>query len=95
MPEDLLFDWDSANVDHIASHRVTPAEAEQVMANDPVDLDFAIIGEEERWTAIGHTGRLRILVIVWTVRDNAIRIVTAWEAPRTLHKTYLARQGIS
>ena len=45
--------------------------------NDPQDLDFAVFGEEERWTAIGHTNRLRILLVVWTIRDDATRVVTA------------------
>ena len=32
---------------HIDRHKVTPAEAEQVLLNDPQDLDFAMFGEEE------------------------------------------------
>ncbi len=31
------FDWYRANVKHIAGHRVTPAEAEQALVNDPFD----------------------------------------------------------
>jgi uncharacterized DUF497 family protein len=93
--DDLQYDWDSANIDHIARHNVTPAEAEQVVANEPQDLDFAIIGEEERWTAIGHTNNLRILVVAWTIRYSAIRVVTAWDAPKALQTAYLRRKGIS
>ena len=33
---DVEFDWDHHNIAHIARHGVTPEEAEQVLANDPV-----------------------------------------------------------
>jgi len=93
--EALTFDWDSANTEHIARHKVTPAEAEQVLINDPEDLDFAMLGEEERWTGIGHTNRLRILLVVWTIRRDAVRVVTVWDAPPALKKAYLRRKGVA
>jgi uncharacterized DUF497 family protein len=31
------FNWDSANIQHIALHGVTPQEAEQVIQNAPFD----------------------------------------------------------
>jgi hypothetical protein len=33
------FDWDAANVEHIACHSVTPQEAEQVLLGVTLDLD--------------------------------------------------------
>ena len=36
----LRFDWDQGNTQHIASHRVTPGEVEQVFANDAMDIDY-------------------------------------------------------
>jgi uncharacterized DUF497 family protein len=90
----LTFEWDSANTRHIGRHNVTPPEAEQVLMNDPQDLDFAMFGDEQRWTAIGHTNLLRILLVVWTIREDATRVVTAWDAPQTLRKAYLRRKGI-
>jgi len=35
---EIEFDWDEANIAHLARHTVTPEEAEQVMLSDPVDL---------------------------------------------------------
>ncbi len=32
-----MFDWDEANLEHIARHGVSREEAEQVILNDPVD----------------------------------------------------------
>jgi len=44
----LTFEWDPANTRHIGRHYVTPAEAEQVLMNDPQGLEFAMFGQEER-----------------------------------------------
>jgi hypothetical protein len=33
------FDRDDGNTKHLAAHKVTPAEFEQVMCNDALDLD--------------------------------------------------------
>jgi hypothetical protein len=49
--DDLGFDWDRANIGHMARHGVTPAEAEQVMLNIPVEIDYQVIGGEERFVA--------------------------------------------
>jgi uncharacterized DUF497 family protein len=36
----VLFDWDDENRNHIAAHDVSCAEAEQVINNEPFDLEF-------------------------------------------------------
>lgn len=35
---DDLFDWDDANILHLAEHDVQPDEAEEVILGDPLDL---------------------------------------------------------
>jgi hypothetical protein len=42
------FDWEQANIDHIAKHGITADEAEQVVLNDPIDLTMQLRGGEER-----------------------------------------------
>jgi hypothetical protein len=37
----IEFDWDDGNKKHLATHEVTPAEFEQVLNNDPLDLDYS------------------------------------------------------
>jgi uncharacterized DUF497 family protein len=37
----IQFDWDEENIRHLAKHKVTRAEFEQVMNNDPMDRDYA------------------------------------------------------
>ena len=38
----MIFDWDDANVTHIAEHDVAPEEAEEVILGDPLDVEFDI-----------------------------------------------------
>jgi uncharacterized protein len=39
----LEFDWDDTNIQHIAEHNVKPSETEEVVDNDPLDLEMQII----------------------------------------------------
>lgn len=32
------FDWNETNRNHIAGHRISPEEAEQVVKNEPIDV---------------------------------------------------------
>jgi hypothetical protein len=93
MEDDLGFDWDEANVEHIRSHGVTPDEVIEVFANDARDLRYDVVNGEERWTSIGHTGALRILVVIWTMRGESVRIVTAFHAGKRLSAEYVMQRG--
>jgi hypothetical protein len=33
----IQFEWDDEHVKHLAAHKATPAEFEQVMTNDPLE----------------------------------------------------------
>jgi uncharacterized DUF497 family protein len=91
--DELVFDWDEANVAHIARHNVTPEEVEQVFANDPMDLRVDIVDGEERYASVGHTNGPRVLVLAWTMRADATRSVTAFDASERLAKRYLVERG--
>ncbi len=91
--EELVFDWDEANIEHIARHNVTVEEFQQIFANDPFDLDMEVVDSEERYASVGHTNGLRVLIIVWTMRGETTRPVTAFEASERLAKRYLAEKG--
>jgi hypothetical protein len=38
--QDEFFDWDEANLRHIALHHVAQEEAEQVILGDPLDSGY-------------------------------------------------------
>jgi uncharacterized DUF497 family protein len=92
--DDVRFDWDQANAEHIARHSVTPDEAEQAIRNDPLDMNYEVIDGEERWTAVGHTDEYRVLLVAWTVRTDALRIVTARAVGRRARDAYLCAKGL-
>ena len=85
------FDWDSENIKHLAAHKVTPAEFEQVMRHDPVDLDSDVVHGEERYRSIGVTNGGRLLLVVYTLRKGRIRAVTAFPAGVSDTKAFLER----
>ena len=68
-----------------------PAEFEQVMNNDSVDLDCEIIDDEERYGSVGITKGVRILTVAWIVREEKVRAVTAFQAPAKDKHTFLKR----
>src|ERR1035437_2286045 len=80
---------------HVAEHGVKPSEAEEVIANNPLDLEVQLRNGEERVLQIGETNALRILLVVTTWRGKKIRIVTALPAPAGLRAFYAAHKGIS
>ena len=93
MDSDLVFDWDAANRDHIARHQVSPEEAEQIIDNDPLDIDAETINGEERITSVGRTNGGRILLVVTTIRESKLRVVTAFPAPKHLAEIYFRYKG--
>jgi uncharacterized protein len=89
----LIFEWDSANLDHIARHGVTAGEAEQVVLGDPLDIEMQVAepdNSEERLLQLGETAKGRILQLLTTWRDGKVRVISAWDAPRQVKTYYLA-----
>jgi uncharacterized protein len=89
----LTFEWDHANLAHIARHKIAPAEAEHVLRNDPLDLEVQDVDGEQRFTQVGETRAGRILLVVVTVRGSSLRVVTAWDAPSAIKRSYLQQKG--
>jgi uncharacterized DUF497 family protein len=89
----LAFDWDAANLDHIARHNVTREETEQAILGDPLDIEMQIAEDgsgEERLQHLGETAQGRILQLMTTWRDGKVRVISAWDAPKALKLYYLA-----
>jgi uncharacterized DUF497 family protein len=51
-------------------------------------------GDEQRWLATGATRTGRTLVIVFTVRGEAIRPITGWAADKETTELYLRQWGV-
>jgi uncharacterized DUF497 family protein len=86
------FEWDEANIGHIGRHDVTPAEVEQALENDPTDVAYEVVDGEERWTSIAHTREFRVLLVVWTLRRDAVRVVTDRVVSKSVGLSYLRKR---
>ena len=74
------FDWDDGNsVKNWFKHLVSQRECEQVFFNKPIiitnDVKHSQIGM--RYYLLGKTDNDRLLLIVFTVRETLIRIISA------------------
>ena len=82
VPKNVVFEWDTANIAHIAQHNVSPEEAEQVIRGGSLPVSSEERGGEERHVELGVTARRRLLIVVWTLRGQRVRVVTAFPASR-------------
>lgn len=78
--DEIRFDWNDANIGHLARHNVNPEEAEQALRNGPVEIEYQDIGGEKRYVDIGRTNRGRFLTLVATEREGAVRVITGWDS---------------
>ena len=78
----MSFDWDLANIAHLARHRITPDDVEELFRREPRQENYDVVDGEDRWTVVGRTKSLRILAIVFTIRGESIRPITGWDADK-------------
>ena len=73
------FEWDNANIEHIAKHDVSPEEAEDVFFDTDFVLDEDIEHSEveERFIIIGKTEDGRLLYQIFTKRGKKIRVISS------------------
>ena len=77
---------DEHRIAHIARHRVTIEEVQEVVSGDYVYIK----GREDRWLLIGRTktGRLLTVVVGERPQENAYGLVTARPASREERSFY-------
>ena len=84
----MEFDWDAANVQHIARHDISPREAEEAVLIEPLEADVQRHESEARVLCFGRTRSGRLLTILYTERLGKIRVVTAYEMTKPQQKMY-------
>lgn len=85
------FQWDQGNIDkNLIKHEVENWECEQIFFNRPLlvldDPKHSI--SEKRWTAFGKTDADRLLIVIFTNRENSIRVISAREMNKKERKFY-------
>jgi len=85
------FDWDEGNLPKIwGANKVSGAECEQIFFNHPVVAarDEKHSWEEDRYYALGHTDSGRLLFVVFTIRNELVRPISARDMNRKERKVY-------
>lgn len=85
LPEPIEFEWDTGNSDKsLVKHGVINKEAEEVFENKPnftlEDVKHSKI--EKRYMVWGFTNQGRKLAVIFTIRKNKVRVISA----RDMHK---------
>jgi uncharacterized DUF497 family protein len=84
-----LFDWDDANIDHIARHHVRPEEAEEALTDQRrLGAPAYNVDDERRRAILGATADGRLLFVVFTIRRGLLRVVAARDATRAQRRRY-------
>lgn len=87
------FDWEDANVDHIARHGVTPTEAEDaVLDSRRIPAVARSTLTEQRIGIVGMTVTARLLFVAFTERHEMIRVITAYDATERQRRQYRRRR---
>ena len=75
------FQWDDANIDHLALHHVEPFEVEEAIA-DPYRIARQAYNTptERRRAIVGATEAGRLLTVIYTHRQKVIRVISAYDA---------------
>jgi uncharacterized DUF497 family protein len=87
----MRFEWDNAKADqNLLKHGITFNEAQTVF-DDPFYVDFYDPDHsenEERYLIIGTSNQGRLLIMSYTERGDAIRLISARELTRSEREAY-------
>jgi len=85
------FEWDKGNfIKNWEKHGVSILECEQIFFNRPLitQHDEKHSTNEPRYYTLGQTDTFRRLFIVFTIRNNLIRVISARDMNRRERKDY-------
>lgn len=86
---EIEFDPEKAAANPLNHDGVTFGEAKDVLL-DPYALtrEDTASGGELRFVSLGMGGKGRILVVVWTLRGDTPRLISAWKANQPQRRRY-------
>ena len=90
------FEWDTANeTKSWIKHAVSRLECEQLFAHRPIVLQHDAVHShvEPRFVALGRTDAHRLLFLVFTVRHQLIRVISARPMSRHDREAYENAEG--
>ncbi len=91
LPEPIAFEWDRANIDkNFVKHKVANRETEEVFENNPklILKDEKHSQNEIRYALFGITNNHRELFIVFTIKEDKVRVISARDMSQRERKFY-------
>jgi len=91
LPVPISFNWDKGNINKSwEKHKVHFKEAEEVFFNKPIKIfpDTKHTIKERRFMALGVTDNLRKLAVIFTIRNEEIRVISARNQNKKERKKY-------
>ena len=87
----MKFEWEENKATaNLSKHRVSFDEAKTVF-DDPLYVDFYDPDHsysEHRYIIVGHSQKGRLLIVSYTERENAIRLISARKVTRREREIY-------
>lgn len=83
--EPVKFEWDKGNsAKNLEKHHVTDRECEEIFFDSQLKVlhDKGHSAMEDRYYAMGKTMRRRVLFVVFTIRRDKIRVISARDINR-------------
>lgn len=91
------FNWDEANREkNWRKHHVYFRECEEIFNHTPllVSINASHSMAEIRFQALGKTDQARLIFLVFTMRNNKLRVISARDMSRKERKIYAQSQTI-
>jgi len=85
------FNWDAGNsTKNWIKHQVSITECEQTFFNEPIIVyeDKGHSENENRYFLLGKTNKNRLLLIVFTIRNHFIRVISARDMSKKEREIY-------
>lgn len=90
LPNILVFEWGEGNIDKsYEKHGISPKEAEEIFVSEELFVlpDKKHSKAEKRHIALGKTQEGKNLFVIFTLRSNKVRIISA----RRMHTKEVAK----
>lgn len=85
------FEWDKGNKQKsLVRHEVSNEECEEIFfdPNKEIQKDILHSMDEERYVLIGQTKQRRLLYIIFTIRKDKVRVISARDINKKERKLY-------
>lgn len=88
----MRYEWDAAKARaNVLKHRVRFSDAVEIFSDDRALTIDDPHPDEPRFVSVGMDALARVLVVVYTWRGDAIRLISARKATRSERDRYLER----